>query len=79
MVLGVVAVVLGVIAEVFGNVSGVFAFVLGAVVGVLPFYTLVPTKNQNLLIFMAFGLQMISVRKVISLFRRSGCILKNPH
>ena len=52
MVLGVVAVVLGIIAEVFGTV----AFVLGAVVGVLPFYTLVPTKNQKLLIFMAFYL-----------------------
>ena len=42
--------VLGVIAEVFGTV----AFVLGAVVGVLPFYTLVPTKNRNYFNFKAF-------------------------
>jgi hypothetical protein len=58
-VLGVVAVVLGVIAEVFGTV----AFVLGAAVGVLPFYTLVPTKNQNLLIFMAFYVQIFKLPK----------------
>ena len=75
MVLGVVAVVLGIIAEVFGTV----AFVLGAVVGVLPFYTLVPTKNQNFLIFMAFYLQIFSVHRVIFLFSRSGCTLKNSH
>jgi len=68
-------VVFGAIAVGFGTV----AFVLGAVVGVLPFYTLVPTKNQNFLIFMAFWLQMSSVHKVIFLFQRSGCTLKNPH
>jgi hypothetical protein len=43
-----------VVLNIITVVLGVIAFVLGAVVGVLPFYTLVPTKNQNLLIFMAF-------------------------
>ena len=42
------------VLDIITVVLGVIAFVLGAVVGVLPFYTLVPTKKQNLLIFMAF-------------------------
>ena len=75
VVLGVVAVVFGVIAEVFGTV----AFVLGAVVRFSK-NTLVPTKKTEIiLILKLFSFKCSSVHKVISLFRRSGCTLKNPH
>ena len=74
------AVVVFTVADVFNTVADVFytvAVVLCAVVR-LPKNTFVLTKNQNLLNLKAFELQIFKLPKVISLFRRSGCTLKNP-
>ena len=74
MGLNTVAVVLNTVVEVFS----ILAVVLNTVVR-FPKTLWFLQKTEIFLIFMAFGLQMFSVHKVISLFRRSGCILKNPH